>query len=172
MFKNNLLEMTNDIQKFMKKFEFKYGLSVHLKIGSKKSKVSYNNNSLKAIENAVISKMHEDYPAFSHIKSFKDRERTTRFMRYSQAFQHIAFKSGFTKTGIAKYIKRTHATSINAINQAENYLFCNHPKFTDVYFWSLLKLNSKDKNHVGTISKDAKRPNNAQSMSVITGNQK
>ena len=38
MFKNNLLEMTNDIQKFIKKFEYKYGLSVHVKIGTKKIK--------------------------------------------------------------------------------------------------------------------------------------
>ena len=168
MFKNNLLEMTNDIQKFIKKFEYKYGLSVHVKIGTKKSDVSYSNNSLRTIESAVISKLHEDYPAFSHIKSFKERQRTTRFLRYSQAFQHIAFKSGFSKTSIARYIKRTHATSINAINQAENYLFCNHPKFTDVYFWSLLKLNSKDKNHVGTISENAKGQDNTKPMSVIT----
>ena len=164
MFKSNLLEMTNDIQGFIKKFEYKYGQSVNIKIGVKKSKVTYNKTSLRIIQNIVISKMHEDYPILSHVKSFKDRNRTQRFMRYSQAFQHIAFKSGFTKTSIGKYIKRTHATTINAISQAENYLFCNHPKFTDIYFYSIIKLNSKKNYHVGSVSNDVKRTNNTKSM--------
>jgi|TARA_R100000093_G_C1935651_1_gene70254 uncharacterized protein YerC len=162
----NLLEMTNDIHNFIKKFEYKYGLTVDIRIGAKKSQITYNKNSLRVIEAAIISKMHEDHPTLSHITSFKNRARATRIMRYSQAFQHIAFKSGYTKTSIAKFIKRNHASTINAIKQAENYLFCNHPKFTDIYFWSILKLNSKENYHVGTISNDAKQQHNTKSMST------
>ena len=77
----NLLEMTNDIHNFIKKFEYKYGLTVDIRIGVKKSQITYNKNSLRVIEAAIISKMHEDHPTLSHITSFKNRARATRIMK-------------------------------------------------------------------------------------------
>jgi len=163
----NLLEMINDVQKFIENFEHKYGLSVDIKIGSTKSQFCYHKKSLKFIESIVIAKMHMDEPTLFHITSFKNRLRTTKFTRYSQTFQHIAHKSGFTKVSIANYIKRNHASTIHAIKQAENYLFCNNLKFTDIYFWSILNILISKKNHyVGTISDDAEKQDNTKSMST------
>jgi len=100
------------------------------------------------IEKLAITSMHALHPELSYVTSFSYRDRTAIVMRYSQAFQYVAFKNGFKKTKIARHVKRNHASVINGIKQARNALFCNSQKFIKIY----LTLLEETYHYVGSIS--------------------
>ena len=153
MSKQKILEMTQEIQAFIKKFENKYGQSIEIIVGVDESSIITSKNTLKGIESFAIIQLHKRNPEYSHIKNFKKRCRKIDYMRYSQAFQYIAHLLGYKKVRIAKLIDRNHATVINSIKQAENYLFWGCPDFIDIYYPLLAKIE----NYVGSLSNDAKR---------------
>tara|TARA_Y100000590_G_scaffold460961_1_gene621481 strand:+ start:480 stop:1007 length:528 start_codon:yes stop_codon:yes gene_type:complete len=156
---NNLLDMTNDIQEFVRKFEDKYGQFVRVTVGVDESKITREKNMLKTIENIVIAGLHFKHPEHEHIKTFRDSTRKIEVQKYQQSFCLIAWNYGYTKLAIAKHIGKNHATIINAIRQAENYLFWQDPVFTNIH----LSLFKTVKYNVGTISRDAEGQNNTKS---------
>ena len=159
---NNLLEMTSEIQTFIDKFELKYGYSLQVTLGVDESGIINKKNTLRSIELFSIMQMHLQCPHLSKIKAFSERNRTLEFMRYSQAFQYIAFCLGYKKTRIARLVNRNHATVINSIRQAENYLFSGCPEFKTIY----LPLAKKIHHYVGNFSNDDTRQLKSKSMPV------
>tara|TARA_B110000196_G_C20911281_1_gene550660 strand:+ start:277 stop:801 length:525 start_codon:yes stop_codon:yes gene_type:complete len=147
MSKNNLLEITNDIQLFIDKFELKHRLFIRVEIVSNFSKI-IDVDTLSKVHEAALSMLHLDFPQYDHIKSFSHRCRKIEVMRYSQAFQYIAWNLGYTKSAVAVLVNRNHATVINNINQAKNYLHTDSPEFCRIYY----KLFKLTKYYVGTIS--------------------
>jgi len=153
MSKKKVMEMTRFIRAFIKKFEKKYGHFVEITIGVDESGIANNKNSLKSIETFAILAMHHTHPELSHIKNFKYRCRKLSYMRYTQAFQYIAFNCGYTKVRIGSLINRNHATVINSVRQAENYLYWECPEFKEIYYPLLNKIEA----YVGDISNVSKR---------------
>ena len=160
MSNNVLLEMTNEIQAFIEKFEAKYGQFIRITIGVDKSTIISEQNTLRGIERVIIKQMHAFYPELSYINSFKYKTRKLKFMRFSQAFQYIAHQNGFKKLTISKHIERHHATVISSIRQVEAYLWSGNESFLGIY----LPLFKKVKNYVGTISNNAERQVDTQSV--------
>ena len=160
MLKNNLLEMTNEIQAFIEQFKVKYNQSIEVTVGLEKVGLTNSKKSLVSLEKIIIQDMHEIYPEYSHVKSFKYRTRYIEFMRYCQSFQYIAYMSGNTYMRIGKYIGRDHASVINSVKKVKNYLYCNDIEFARTYFPLLKKI----KDYVGTISDNTKRQIDPQSV--------
>ncbi len=160
--------MTQEIQTFIRKFERKYGQSIEVTVGVDESSIITNKNTLKGIESFAIIQMHQRNPEYSHIKNFKHRTRRIDYMRYSQAFQYIAHLLGYKKVRIAKLVNRNHATVINSIRQAENYLFWGCPDFIDIYYPLLAKIET----YVGSLSDDVKRQTFSKPMFTTYGSAK
>ena len=156
---NTLLDMTNDIQEFVDKFENKYGQFIKVILGVDESKITREKNMLKTIENIVIASLHFKHPEHSNVTNFKKSSRKLEVQRFQQAFCLISWNYGYTKSAIAKHIGKNHATVINAIKQAENYLFWQDPIFSGIY----LPLFKTIKKHVGTIPRNAQGQSNTKS---------
>jgi hypothetical protein len=155
--------MTNDIQAFIQKFEKKYGEIISITTKEVSMLKGGNTHVLCKLEQITITQMHLTNPELRHITSFKHKTRKIEFMRYTQAFQYVAFTNGFKKGVIAAYVNRTHASVINSIKQVENYKFNKCLKFSEL-FTNLL--NTID-NYVESISNDDERQNNTKSTNVI-----
>ncbi len=163
MSRNNILEMTNDIQAFIQRFEKKYGELITVTTREISILEDGNAHVLHKLEQIAINQMHLTHPKLRYIKSFKHKTRKVEFMRYTQAFQYVAFTNGFKKGVIAAHIDRTHAAVINSIKQVENYKFNKCLIFSEL-FTNLL--NTID-DYVESISNDTKRQNNTKSTDVI-----
>ena len=113
--KNNVLEMTNDIQNFIDSFESKYGQFIRVTLGVDKSRITKEVDHLKTIEQLCLDALHHRHPEYSHVKSLKYKSRKLGFMKYKQCFCLIAFNCGYKKSHIGVYLDQTHATIINSI---------------------------------------------------------
>jgi len=160
MSKKKAMDMTRDIQNFICDFGKKYGQFIEITVGIDESNIIRNKNTLKSMETFAILYMHQRSPQLYHIKNFKYKSRKLEYLRYSQAFQYIAFNLGYKKIKIGDLISRNHATVINSIRKAENYLFTACPEFIDIYY----PLLNKIENYVGTLSADGQRQSNSKSV--------
>lgn len=163
MSRNDLLEMTNDIQAFIQKFEKKYGETISVTVGEIPTLKDKDTHILCRLEQIAINQMHLTHPELRHITSFKKKTRKLEFMRYSQAFQYIAFMNGFKKGVIAAYIDRTHASVINSITQVKNYKSYQCSEFCELF----INLLNTTERYVESISNDTKRQNNTKSTDTV-----
>ncbi len=154
-----LSSMHNAIARFEKRFKKQFGEEVTVLIGTADSpKLNKNRVAIRIIERIALRNLTENYPAFKSIKNFKYRTRKVQYMMHLQAFCIIAYIEGYNKSEIARYIERNHASIINSIDQAENYLYQKWPEYVKIHSNTLIQLN----NYVGIPENNIKKQNNTQ----------
>tara|TARA_B100001758_G_C18416982_1_gene620979 strand:+ start:6100 stop:6606 length:507 start_codon:yes stop_codon:yes gene_type:complete len=155
--KDELHSMHNAIEEFKVSFENNFGEKVTVIIGetdiSGDAKVS-----LPVIEKITLNILKEDYPQYDQVKFLSYRTRELNYQMHLQAFCLISFIHGHNKSMIARHINKNHASVINAIKSAENYIFCKSSSFLKIHT-NILK---EVKNYVGISENNIETQNNTK----------
>jgi hypothetical protein len=107
--------------------------------------------SLSELWGLFVDYTEKNYPKYMAYITFEERTRKRTWMTINQCFHYIAYRDiGYTKTAIAQFIGRHHATVINSIKNAESYLNDEDPIFMGIYD----ETYKKYKEYVGIISEN------------------
>ena len=167
MFKEDILEMTNDIQSFKETFENKYGKNINILISEKSDvvvnvrqwengiqamKEAHQIKTIEILEKLVLGTMRSLYPEF-RMRSLGKDCRKREFVIFKQLFCYMCNKMGFTLQYTGAHINKHHASVIHSIKQVEGLLTIRDPQLCEAYE----KLKENIKNYVRTIPEDIKR---------------
>jgi len=167
MFKEDILEMTNDIQSFKETFENKYGKNINILISEKSDvvvnvrqwengiqamKEAHQIKTIEILEKLVLGTMRSLYPEF-RMRSLGKDCRKREFVIFKQLFCYMCNKMGFTLQYTGAHINKHHASVIHSIKQVEGLLTIRDPQLCEAYE----KLKENIKNYVRTIPENIKR---------------
>ena len=167
MFKEDILEMTNEIQKFKNEFESKYEKNINILISEKSDivvnvrqwedelqamKEAHQIKTIEVLEKLVLGTMRQLYPEF-RMRSLGKECRKREFVIFKQLFCYMCNKLGFTLQYIGAHINKHHASVIHSIRQIKGLLEIGDHQICEAY--EALKVNMK--NYVRTIPEDIKR---------------
>jgi hypothetical protein len=168
MFKEDILEMTNDIQSFKEKFENKYKKNINILVSDKSDivfnvrqwedeiqamKEAHQIKTIEILEKLVIGTMRQLYPEFKGWRSLGKECRKREFVIFKQLFCYMCNKMGFTLTYTGDHINKHHASVLHGIRQAKSLLDIGDIMFCEAYD----KLKENIRNYVRTIPEDIKR---------------
>jgi hypothetical protein len=137
MFKEDILEMTNDIQSFKETFENKYRKNINILVseqsnvtvnvrqwedGIQAMKDAHQIKTIEILEKLVLGTMRELYPEFKGWRSLGKECRRREFVIFKQLFCYMCSKMGFTLQYTGAHINKHHASVIHSIKQAEGLL--------------------------------------------------
>ena len=167
MFKEDIIEMTNDIQSFKKKFENKYKKYLNILVSDKSSvvvnvrqwedeihamKEAHQIKTIEILERLVLKTMREQYPDFKGWRSLGKDCRIREFVVFKQLFCYICNKMGFTLQYTGSHINKHHASVLHSIRQVKSFLDIGDPIVCQAY----KKLKENIRNYVRTIPEDIK----------------
>ena len=166
MFKEDILEMTSEIQDFKKDFESKYNKNINILVSDQSDvnvnvrkwedeleamKEAHQIKTIEVLEKLVLGTMRKLYPEFK-MRSLKKNCRKREFVIFKQLFCYMCNKMGFTLQYTGAYINKHHASVIHSIKQTEGLLEINDAQVCEAYN----KLKENIKNYVRTIPEDIK----------------
>ena len=166
MFKEDILEMTNEIQQFKTDFELKYEKNINILVSDKSDvvvnvrqwedsitamKEAHQIKTIEILEKLVLGTMRSIYPEF-RMRSLSKDCRKREFVIFKQLFCYMCSKMGFTLQYIGAHINKHHASVIHSIKQVKGLLDIGDSQICNAY--KKLKLNMK--NYVRTIPEDIK----------------
>ena len=129
MFKEDVLEMTNDIQSFKETFESKYKKNINILVSDKSDvivnirqwedeiqamKEAHQIKTIEILEKIVLGTMRSLYPEF-RMRSLSKDNRKREFVIFKQLFCYICNKMGFTLQYTGAHINKHHASVIHSI---------------------------------------------------------
>ena len=167
MFKEDILEMTNEIQLFKNEFESKYNKNINILVSDQSDlivnikqwedeidamKDAHQIKTIEVLEKLVLGTMRKLYPEFK-MRSLAKESRKREFIIFKQLFCYMCNKMGFTLQYTGSYINRHHASVIHSVKQAKGLLDVGDTQFTEAH--EELKRNIK--NYVRTIPEDIER---------------
>ena len=148
---HSIVEITTYLYNFITDFEKKYKKKLKVTIlDVNEDNVIDDKSDIKVLEDIVVETMHKRYPELSYIKDLTVKVRRREIIMWVQAYSHLAYLLGFTKTYIGKSIDKNHATVIHSIKTSENLLSIEEKQFTEVYNLILKSIQK----YVGIISTD------------------
>ena len=161
-------QITTDIQDkkikaFKKKFLKDHG--VHLYIyasGETEYKID-----LPTFEECALVALKKEYPIYNYMENMKYRTREKPYIIHSHVMCYLAWHEGHSKTSIAKFLCKNHATVINSVKQIDNALFTKDKDFINALNNTLKELET----YVGTVPENFKSQLNSQSSSDPIWNQ-
>ena len=166
MFKEDILEMTNEIQQFKTDFELKYEKNINILVSDKSDvvvnvrqwedsitamKEAHQIKTIEILEKLVLGTMRSIYPEF-RMRSLSKDCRKREFVIFKQLFCYMCSKMGFTLQYTGAHINKHHASVIHSIKQVKGLLDIGDSQICNAY--KKLKLNMK--NYVRTIPEDIK----------------
>ena len=178
MFKEDILEMTNEIQRFKNEFESKYEKNINILISDKSDivvnvrqwedeliamKEAHQIKTIEILEKLVLGTMRQLYPEFKGWRSLGKECRRREFVIFKQIFCYICNKIGFTLQYTGAYINKHHASVIHSIKQTEGLLDIGDPQVCEAYD----KLKENIRNYVRTIPEDIKGQAYAQPITSL-----
>jgi|TARA_R110002020_G_scaffold29814_13_gene94229 hypothetical protein len=164
MFKEDILEMTNEIQLFKNEFESKYNKNINILVSDQSDlivnikqwedeidamKDAHQIKTIEVLEKLVLGTMRKLYPEFK-MRSLAKESRKREFIIFKQLFCYMCNKMGFTLQYTGSYINRHHASVIHSVRQAKGLLEIGDTQFKEAH--NELKKNIK--NYVRTIPED------------------
>jgi chromosomal replication initiation ATPase DnaA len=167
MFKEDILEMTNDIQSFKETFENKYKKNISILVSDKSDvvfnvrqwedeiqamKEAHQVKTIEILEKLVLGTMRTLYPEF-RMRSLGKECRKREFVIFKQLFCYMCNKMGFTLQYTGSQINKHHASVLHSIRQVEGLLKIKDPQLCEAYE----KLKENIRNYVRTIPEDVKR---------------
>ena len=178
MFKEDILEMTNEIQKFKNGFESKYGKNISILVSEKSQvlfsikqwedeidamKNAHQEKTIEIIEKLVLSTMRTLYPEFKGWRSLGKECRKREFVIFKQLFCYMCNKMGFTLQFTGEHINKHHASVLHSIRQVDSLLDIGDPQICEAYD----KLRENIRNYVRTIPEDIKGQAYAQPITSL-----
>ena len=98
-----------------------------------------------------VDYIEKNYPKYMAFITFEEQTRERTWITINQCFYYIAYRDiGYTKTAIAEFRKKHHATIIHSIKNAKGYLDDEDPLFMEIYN----ETYKKYKKYVGIISEN------------------
>jgi hypothetical protein len=167
MFKEDMLNMTNDIHKFKNSFESKYNKNISILVTEKSDvivnikqwqdeieamKIVHQDKTIQVIEKLILLTMRTLYPEFKGWRSLGKECRKREFVIFKQLFCYMCNKMGFTLQYTGNHINKHHASVLHGIRQAESLLDIGDVMFCEAY----KELKKNIKNYVRTIPEDIK----------------
>jgi len=167
MFKEDILQMTNEIQQFKDEFESKYEKNINILVSDQSNvtinvrkwedeivamKNAHQIKTIEILEKLVLGTMRSLYPEF-RMRSLGKDCRKREFVIFKQLFCYLCNKMGFTLQYTGSYINKHHASVIHSIKQIEGLLEIGDLQVCEAY----KKLKENIKNYVRTIPEDIKR---------------
>ena len=168
MFKEDILEMTNEIQSFKEKFENKYKKNINILVSDNSDivfnvrkwedeiqamKEAHQIKTIEILEKLVLGTMRTLYPEFRNWRSLGKNCRKREFVIFKQLFCYVCNKMGFTLMYTGGHINKHHASVLHSIRQAESLLDIGDPMFCEAHE----ELKKNIRNYVRTIPEDIKR---------------
>ncbi len=148
MVDNQNIKLKSQIARFKKKMYKEHGVELYIM----KPLDTDHRCTLEKYKQLTLKCIVEDHPKYKKY-NFKTKSRERDFIIYLQAMSFIAHNDGYSLTGIALSIHRTHATIINSCNVIKNGIYTRDKKILSV----ISKINNKIDNYVGTVSKNVDR---------------
>ena len=167
MFKEDILEMTNEIQQFKTEFESKYEKNINILVSDQSDvvvnvrqwedeiiamKEAHQIKTIEILEKLVLGTMRQLYPDFKGRRSLGKDCRKREFVIFKQIFCYMCNKIGFTLQYTGAHINKHHASVIHSIRQVEGLLDIGDPQICEAY----TELKNNIKNYVRTIPEDIK----------------
>ena len=167
MFQEDILKMTNEIQKFKNKFESKYDKNINILVSDKSDVVvdvkkwedeiiamkdAHQIKTIEILEKLVLGTMRSIYPEY-RMRSVKKDCRKREFVIFKQLFCYICNKMGFTLQYTGSFINKHHASIIHSVKQAKSLLEIGDIQFSEAHE----KLKENIRNYVRTIPENIKR---------------
>ena len=157
-------EMAKDVANFIETFESKNQYPGNIQVGGIKSTISYVNDTerltLKDIELLFIPAMHTHCDELIQFKTLQGVKRKTKeIVAWKQLFSYVAYKYGYSKIGIGRFLIQNHATVIHSIKTIENYIEINDSQFNSMFN----HFKKYIKEYVGTTTGNVNRQTNAKS---------
>ncbi len=168
MFQEDILKMTNEIQKFKNKFELKYAKNINILVSDRSDvilniktwedeihamKEAHQIKTVEILEKLVLGTMRTLYPEFKGWRSLGKECRKREFVIFKQLFCYICSKMGFTLQYTGTHINKHHASVLHSIKQATGLLDIADPMFCQAYD----ELKKNIRNYVRTVPEDIKR---------------
>tara|TARA_R110002050_G_scaffold56705_1_gene127500 strand:- start:2407 stop:2955 length:549 start_codon:yes stop_codon:yes gene_type:complete len=174
MLQNKNVTIKEEIASFIENIANKYNKKLQIIVSDKKSRIGLSQLSnahsvtkIQNLESLVLNAMHINNPEFKYINSLSCKTRRKEYIMWMQVFSYVAWKIGYTKSYIGKFIDRNHASVIHSIKQTDTLLEINDKEFVIVYN-IILNLIKK---HVGIISTDTSGKNDSRSVLNTLRNQ-
>ena len=168
MLQINNVTIKEEIASFIENMSDKYNKKLQIIVSDHTSRIGLNQISnahslskIKNLETLVINAMHIEYPEYKYVTSFVCKTRRQEYVMWMQDFSYVAWKIGYNKSYIGRFIDRNHASVIHSINQTETLLEVKDKQFVKVYN----KVLNLIKNHVGIISTNT--PGEDDSRSIL-----
>jgi hypothetical protein len=167
MFQEDILKMTNEIQKFKNKFESKYEKNISILISDKSDvvvdvktwedeiqamKQAHQIKTIEILEKLVLGTMRTLYPEYKGWRTLGKECRKREFVIFKQLFCYMCNKMGFTLQYTGDYINKHHASVIHSIRQIQGLLEINDKQICEAYD----ELKKNIKNYVRTIPENIK----------------
>ena len=157
MIESEVVDQKNLIKDFKSKFYADYGINLHVFVPPKED----HKITLNILEIVTLAALYRDFPEFSYIKSLHNKLRKKEYITYVQAFSYLAYKLGYNKNRIGKYLNRTHATVINSCRRVEDGTYTKD-KLTLSAYNSVIK---ELENYVGNLPENIKGKNDSKPIS-------
>ena len=167
MFKEDMLNMTNDIHNFKNSFELKYNKNISILVTENSDVVvnvkqwqdeieamkdAHQDRTIQILEKLVLSTMRTLYPEFKGWRSLGKDCRIREFVIFKQLFCCMCNRIGFTLQYTGNHINKHHASVLHSIRQVEGLLDIGDPQMCEAYN----KLKENIKNYVRSIPEDIK----------------
>ena len=182
MFKEDILEMTSEIQDFKKDFESKYNKNINILVSDQSDvtvnvrqwedeivamKEAHQIKTIEILEKLVLGTMRQLYPEFKGRRSLGKNCRRREFVIFKQIFCYMCNKIGFTLQYTGAHINKHHASVIHSIKQTEGLLDIGDTQVCEAYE----KLKENIKNYVRTIPEDIKRQTYTEPITSLVWDQ-
>ena len=183
MFKEDILNMTNDIHKFKNSFESKYNKNISILVSENSDvivnirqwedeiqamKQAHQIKTIEILEKLVLGTMRTLYPEYKGWRTLGKECRKREFVIFKQLFCYMCNKIGFTLQYTGDHINKHHASVLHSIRQTKGLLDVGDTQVCEAYN----ELKNNIKNYVRTIPEDIKGQAYTQPITSLIWDQK
>lgn len=143
--------LTVDTQDFVREIKAKYDLNVNVIVGGRiLDQRTGNKIALDILRDEAFQAMCMYDPNLSKYLTLKNKTRKREFVMWSQCFQYLAYKHGYSKIEIGRNLMKNHATVIFSIKKVEDAIDGYNQDLNNIYEY----LKNYYTAHVGTITEN------------------
>lgn len=131
-------EMAQDVSQFIESFESKHKYPINVEIGGIQSSIAVADNPERLNQTDIVSlitnAMHsfdEDLKQYKSLRNLKTRKRDV--LIWAQLYSYLAWRYGYNKSCIARFLNKNHATIIHSIKTIENYKDTKDVEYVAIY---------------------------------------
>ena len=146
--------LTIETQDFVKRIKQKYNLDINVVLGGTiLDQKNGNRIALEILRDEAFHAMCTYNPNLSRYLSIRNKSRKREFVAWSQCFQYLAWRYGYSKLDIGRSLMKNHATVISSIKKVDDAIDGYNPSLEKIYKY----LKNYYLTHVGDITKNITR---------------